>query len=88
MFEVLIMLVMHYAADLSLLLAVAALVTLVVTAYVGGLVLEFADESRLRPCFRAAPSPRCAIRWADPDAPGRPRPRAPGRSNLTAGTAA
>jgi hypothetical protein len=47
MFEVLIMLVMHYAADVSLLLAVAALVTLVVTAYVGSLVLELAGESRL-----------------------------------------
>jgi len=86
--ELLIMLVMHYAADVSLLLAVAVLVTLIVTAYIGGRVIKLAGESRLGPRFEATPSPQYAIRWAAPDTPGRPRSRAPGRSSPTAGTAA
>jgi hypothetical protein len=86
MFEVLIMLLLHFAASVSLLLAVAVLVTLVVTAYLRGMVVKLADEPEPRP--QGGSSPRCAIRWANPDAPGRSRPRAPGQSNVIAGTAA
>jgi hypothetical protein len=88
MVEALILLLIQYAADVSLLLTVAMLTTLVVTAYVRGLDIEFADDPATGPRFPISRRPLGAIHWADPDAPGRTRPRAPGRPNITAGTVA
>ena len=71
MVEALILLLIQYAADVSLLLTVAMLTTLVVTAYVRGLDIEFADDPATGPRLPISRRPLGAIHWADPDAPGR-----------------
>ena len=66
MVEALILLLIQYAADVSLLLTVAMLTTLVVTAYVRGLDIQFADDPATGPRFPISRRPLGAINWADP----------------------
>lgn len=77
--QTLVVLAAPYAPDLFVLLLVAVLVTLVVAAFT--VVPRVTGAHR---CGRSRGSEhrrrlRSIIRSTDPDAAGRPRPRAPGR---------